>query len=439
MRIHLVAPTRGEAAAVAGKSGLFPPLSLAILAALTPDDVEVRLTDENASPIDWDEPVDLVGITSLTTTSGRAYEIADAFRARGARVVLGGMHASALPAEAAQHADAVAVGEGEFIWPQIVADARAGRLQPRYQAERHHDLAHLPLPRRDLFQRQRYLLPDTLYTTRGCPYGCSFCSVTSFWGRSYRARPVEDVLAEVEAMGRPRLLAFLDDNVAAIPPRAKQLFRALAPYKLSWLGQADLTIARDEELLAALAAGGCKFLLIGIESLSEANLRALGKRTNAVAAYEEAIKRIQGHGIGVFGAFMVGLDDDSEEVFENTLRFAERVRLKGAQFNIPTPWPGTPLHAAVAQEGRLLSTDWARYSSDHVLIAPRRLSAERLQEGHDRLWRQFYSYSSAWRRLGLTGPNLLLSWLVTTYYMENRLSRLLLGALFPLAARVFKA
>ncbi len=438
MKIHLIAPSRIEPLGFKGKASLAPPLNLAILGGLSPADAEVSLTDENATPIDWEQPADLVGITSTTLTAVRAYQIADEFRARGVQVVLGGMHPTALPQEALSHADAVVVGEAEEVWSQVVADARVRRLRPLYRAERFPSLAGLPLPRRDLFRREAYFIPDTLYTTRGCPYGCTFCAVTTFFGGTYRQRPSEDVLAEYEAMGKPRLVAFLDDNVAAHPGRAKRLFRALTPYKMNWLGQADLTIAHDEELLRVLAESGCKALLLGIESLSPTNLGAVGKRTNQVQKYEEAIRRIHAHGIAIFGAFLVGLDDDDAGVFERTLRFAERVRLEGAQFNIPTPYPGTPLYRAVEGEGRILSRNWADYGSDKVVIAPRQMSVAQLQEGHAWLWHEFYSLRSAWRRIGLLHADALMIWVLNVVYRDDWLSHSLLGPLLALAERIYQ-
>ena len=438
MHVHLIAPARIEPLGLKGKASVAPPMALAILAGLSPADVEISLTDENVSSLDWDTPADLVGISSTTRTAPRAYEIADGYRSRGIKVVLGGMHVSALPEEAAAHADAVVVGEAEGLWPQVLADAQAGRLQPLYQAREYPTLAALPLPRRDLFQRERYAIADTLYTTRGCPYGCSFCSVTTFFGGRYRSRPVEDVVAEVEAMGRPGLVGFLDDNIAANPRRAKSLFRALAPYNMSWLGQADLTIARDEELLATLAASGCKMLLIGIETLSATNLDTVGKRPNSPDKYEEAIRRIHAHGIGVFGAFLLGLDDDGEDVFERTLQFARRVHLEGAQFNIPTPYPGTPLYEEMEREGRITNRNWADYSCDQVVFEPRRLSARRLQEGHDWVWREFYSLDSTWERIGLSHPDLLLMWLINLNYRDDWIAHLVLRPLMAVAERVYR-
>lgn len=429
MKVQLVAPFREEMLVSPSIASLAPPTGLAVLAGLTPPEVEVSIVDENLAPVDLNRPSDLVGITTTTQTAPRAYWLADAFRSRGVKVVLGGMHTSVLPEEAGQHADAVVMGEAEEIWPQLLSDLQAGRLRPIYRGQGYPRLAGLPLPRRDLFQRESYVFPDTIYTTRGCPFGCTFCSVTSFFGGTYRSRPVEEVVKEVDGLGGRRLVFFLDDNIAAHTGRAKQLFRALIPYRLAWIGQASMTIARDEELLSLAAASGCLSLFLGIESLSPMNLSAVSKRHNAVEEYEAAIRRIHAHGIAVFGAFIFGLDHDTEDVFELAVRFAQRTRLEGAQFNVLTPYPGTPLMADLEREGRVLTRDWSQYRSDRVVFAPRLMSAQQLQEGHNWAWREFYSLGSIWERVGLSHPRRCLMWALNLNFHDGLLSKVLVDSL----------
>lgn len=439
MKLLLIAPSRKEAWRSRIKRSLAPPLGLAILASLAPPDVEIWLTDENLAPVDFERTADLVGITATTQTASRAYQLADGFRARGVKVVLGGMHPTALPVEAGQHADAVVVGEAEEVWGQLLADLKESRLQPIYRGQGHPQLAGLPAPRRDLFKREGYAFPDTMYTTRGCPNGCTFCSVTSFFGRSYRSRPLEQVQNEVEGLGDGRLVFFVDDNIVADADRAKRLFRALVPYKLAWMGQATITVARDEDLLTAAAASGCFGLFIGFESLSPASLRSVGKRCNVVEEYEEAIKRIHAHGIGVLGAFIFGLDHDTEDVFEVTVRFAQRTHLEGAQFNVLTPYPGTPLMAALEREGRILTREWDQYAANQVVFSPSLMSPQRLQEGHDWAWREFYSLRSIWGRLGLAHPRRLPMWALNLNYRDDLLSRLLFEYLVASGERLVSA
>ena len=255
VKLELIVPATQENIRKRRKT-IIPPLGLAMVAALTPPEVEVSLTDENVTVIDFQKETDLVGITALTVTALRAYEIADKFRAKGAKVVLGGIHPSALPEEASQHADAVVIGEAEGIWPNLIEDFKANKLQRVYKQVKRPSLLNLPIPRRDLFAEGAYYITNTLSTTRGCPYACSFCSVTSFFGHTYRCRPVEEVLKEIETLNQRKLIGFVDDNVVGNPKFAKELFRALIPYKVKWGAQASVTIARDDELLKLAAASG---------------------------------------------------------------------------------------------------------------------------------------------------------------------------------------
>jgi radical SAM superfamily enzyme YgiQ (UPF0313 family) len=222
------------------KKGLIPHLGLAMVAALTPPEVEVSLTDENVAVVDFQKEIDLVGITALTITAQRAYEIADNFRARGAKVILGGAHPSVLPEEASQHADAVVIGEAEGIWPNLINDFKANKLQRVYRQRERPSLVNLPIPRRDLFAKGAYYITNTISATRGCPYSCSFCSVTSLFGHTYRCRPVEEVLKEIETLNQREFIVFVDDNIVGNPKLAKELFRALIPYKIKWVSQASV-------------------------------------------------------------------------------------------------------------------------------------------------------------------------------------------------------
>ncbi len=423
MRVHLVAPAREDASGSRPRAYFAPPLSLAAVAASSPPEVEVSLADENVGPIDLEVDADLVGITAMTQTATHAYQIADIFRARGTKVVLGGIHPSALPEEAGQHADAVVVGEAEWVWPQLLSDLHAGQLQPIYRSDERPALAGLPAPRRDIFKRKSYLLADSVYTTRGCPFGCSFCSVTSFFGGTYRWRPTDEVLTEIAGMPAKPVLFFVDDNIVGHKAHARDLFLGLAPHKLAWIAQASTTIARDEALLSLAAASGCKGIFLGIESLSPANLDAVGKRHNQVAEYEEAIRRIHAHGIAVVGSFIFGFDHDTEDVFETTVRFAQRNRLEAAEFLILTPYPGTPLMASMEQQGRLLTRDWSQYREDTAVFAPKLMSKRTLEEGRAWAWREFYSLGSIWQRIGRSHPRDLLVWALNLNHRDDPISR----------------
>jgi len=392
-----------------------PHLGLAMVAALTPPEVEVSLTDENVTAIDFQKEIDLVGITALTITAKRAYEIADTFRAKRVKVILGGSHPSALPKEASQHADAVVIGEAEGIWENVIEDFNANKLQRIYSQCKQPSLLNLPIPRRDLFTNGAYYFRNTISTTRGCPNACSFCSVTSFFGHTYRCRPVEEILKEIETMNYKKLICFVDDNIVGNPKFAKELFRALVSYKLKWIAQASVTIARDDELLKLAAASGCMSLLIGFETLSQDNLAAMGKRVNVVDKYEKVIRKIHSHGIAIHGFFILGLDEDDEYVFERTVRFAQKMKLESAQFAWPVPYPGTALYESLDKAGRIVTKDWSQYESS-IVFKPKLMSREILQKGHDWVWCEFYSLPSIWRRLGITHRYLLPFWVLNLYY-----------------------
>jgi len=351
VKLELIAPAIPENLQKRKKAPC-PPLGLAMVAAVTPPGVEVSLTDENVTVIDFQKETDLVGISAMTITAQRAYDIADTFRAKGVKVILGGSHPSALPEEASQHADAVVIGEAEGIWPNVIEDFKANKLQRIYSQRERPSLLNLPIPRRDLFADGAYYFRNTISATRGCPFACSYCSVTSFFGHTYRRRPVENILKEIETMKHRKFIGFVDDNIVGNPKFAKELFRAMVPYKIKWAAQASITIARDDELLKLAAESGCITLLIGFETLSQASLAALGKKVNVVDEYETAIRKIHSYGIAIHGFFILGLDGDDENVFERTLRFTQKMRLESAQFAYPVPYPGTALSESLDKAWR---------------------------------------------------------------------------------------
>jgi radical SAM superfamily enzyme YgiQ (UPF0313 family) len=367
----------------------------------------VRLINENLERIDFADTPDLVGITTMTATAARAYEIADRYRELGAKVVLGGIHASMVPAEASEHADSVVVGEAETLWPQVVADADAGRLEPVYRAEGFFDFKRPRFPRREIADPNRYWFPNVLQTARGCPHNCSFCTVTLFNGRRTRMREVDHVLAEVESLPRNgligrKLVAFLDDNIGAKPSRAKELFKALIPMKIMWGSQACVTFANDEELVALAAESGCRLLFIGFESLSPQALAEMRKCHNEVARYENALRVFRRYGILVVGGFILGLDSDDESVFSNTLEFAVRNKMVLAQFGMLSPYPGTRVYRRLLGEGRVEPKFWSDpLWESRAVFEPKNMSRETLCENMYRLGRSFYLYRSMFRCLSL--------------------------------------
>ncbi|OFW56630.1 MAG: hypothetical protein A2Y75_08685 [Candidatus Solincola sediminis] len=387
--------------------GLLAPLGLMYLAAYTPPEVEIHLIDENVERLDFSEVPDLVGITTMTATAPRAYEIADRYRSLGSKVVLGGIHASMLPEEALQHADSVVIGEAEAIWPQVLADAEGGRLEPIYRQETHIDYKWPILPRRDIIDPKRYWSANTVQTSRGCPHNCNFCSVTAFNGRKHRARDIDNVLAEVESLSRTnrfhrKVVPFVDDNIAASPRRAKELFRQLIPMKIRWGSQASITIANDEELVALAAESGCQFLFIGLETMSPEALVEMGKSQNHVGQYDHAMKLLRQYKIHVMGAFVFGFDCDDDRVFAATLDFAMRNKIHIAQFAYLVPYPGTRLYDELLGENRVEPEFWFEPSWDcRVVYEPKNFSARQLSDMTHKVQQDFYSYRSILKRLYL--------------------------------------
>lgn len=385
-----------------------------MLAGLTPADVDVRLIDENVEVTDTNAPADWVAITCMTASAPRAYEIADGFRERGIPVVMGGIHPTVMPEEASAHADAVVVGEAEPIWQEIIRDLAGDRLKPRYENFGLADLKGMPLPRRDLLRGERYLTTNVVQTARGCPNGCSFCSVSSVFGTRYRFRPIPEIIEEVRPL--KGWVGFVDDNIVGSPRRAKELFEALIPLKIRWVGQGDLSMARDPELMSLAVRSGCQAMFVGLESVSQENLRAVSKRPNIGTDMSDAIRKIHRAGIEIIGSFVLGLDGDDTEVFKRTAEFAKRHKLAAAQFSVLTPFPGTAVHRELERDGRIADHDWSHYTMSNVVFTPRNMTARELQEGQKATYRSFYSIQSIARRALTVRGKLLLRLLVNVSY-----------------------
>jgi len=381
------------------KTTAYPGLALPLLAALTPRDVEVGIVDDYREDPLQNRPWDLVAISAMTPQAPRAYQIADAYRARGARVAIGGFHVTLYPEEATRHADAVVVGEGDEVWPNVVEDFRRGKLQPIYKSDQLVDLSKLPAPRYDLIKRYQYQMRVwPVQTTRGCPMGCDFCSVTKVFGRSYRQRPVDNVVRDVRATGS-RYIFFVDDNIAANRAYALELFRALEPLKLLWGCQCNLSVARDEELLEVAYRAGCFSMYVGVESINPESLKSVHKVCNRVEEYRELLGNMARAGIAPMVSMIMGLDGDGPDVFEKTYRFLMDLRIPLAYFFILTPAPGTALFDRLAEEGRLFQTDWSHYGGDEVVFQPAHMSPAELERGFWRLYQRFYSLPAIIRRL----------------------------------------
>lgn len=402
MRITLVYPSVGrkdEKPYV--RAWQMEPLSMAWLAGLTPPDVEIRFYDDRMEPIPFDEPTDLVAISVETFTALRAYRIARQFRARGVRVVLGGYHVTLVPEEALAEADAIVVGEAEPVWRLLVDDVRNGRLQPVYQGDDDHSLRGLR-PRREIFRGKDYLKITLVEFARGCSHRCEFCSISAFHGARQRCRPPRDVAAEMDATGS-REFFIVDDNVAGDRRRARDLCCELAPLGIHWVGQASIHVAQDLELLDLLVKSGCRGLLIGMESLDAANLRAMGKAWNRGSDhYAEKLKRLRDHGLAVYGTFLFGYDNDDYKTVERSVDFALDQKLFLAAFNHLVPFPGTPLYRRLLAEGRLRAQGWwldPEGRIGDVTFQPRKISAEELKQLCLAARRKFYGWGSILRRM----------------------------------------
>ena len=379
-----------------GKAG-FARLNLPTLAALTPKDWEVEILDARVQPVNYNARVDLVGITGFTAEMPSAYEIADNFRKNGVKVVMGGVHVSAMSDEALQHADTVVIGEAELIWDNLLEDFKTGKLKQRYKADNLCDMKNMVIPRRDLLNRKMYSGFNTLQATRGCPFNCDYCAVTAFFGHEFRVRPIDEVIAEIKGFDTKEFF-FMDDNIVGRPKYAKELFQRLIPLKITWGSQASITMAKDPELLNLYARSGGKYAFIGLESLSQKNLESMHKGWNSAKDYKEAIKKIQDAGINVVGSFVFGLDEDDKTVFKTTFDFIMETRMDAAQFHILTPLPGTVTYGILQKQGRIIDRDWAKYHTGEVVFQPKGMTVEELQNGYYWIFRNTYTIKNILKR-----------------------------------------
>ena len=389
-----------------GKAG-FVRLSLPTIAALTPSDWDVEIFDSRTAPVDFNSEIDLVGITAFTAEIPNAYKIADGFRNRGVKVVMGGIHVSALPEETLEHADSVVVGEAEKVWEELVHDFEEGALKSLYHSDELFEMNGVAIPRRDLLDRSIYTSFNSLQATRGCPFNCEYCAVTAFFGNKFRTRPIPDIIKEIKGFDT-REFFFLDDNITGLPGHAKELFKALIPLKRIWGGQASIKIARDEELLSLYAKSGGRYVLIGFETLSEENLRKINKSWNSPDAYKEAIRKIHRAGINIIGSFIFGLDEDDTTVFKRTVDFVMENNIDAAQFHILTPFPGTRLFTALEKEGRITDRDWSKYHTSEVIFRPKGMTADELQHGYWWAYHQTYSLKNMLKRSLRSPQNLVI-------------------------------
>jgi len=376
------------------KYSLFPPLGLATLAAYLDPDVEATIQDEHVQPIDLDDHPDLVVIQVYITNAYRAYRLADHYRARGAYVVLGGLHVTSLPDEAAPHADTIVLGPGEDTFPRFLRDLAAGRPATRYVSTVR-TLEGIPPIRRDLIQRHRYLVPNSIVVSRGCPHHCSFCYKDAFFegGRGFYTQRVDDALAEIARLPG-RHLYFLDDHLLGHVRFARELFRGMRGMGRVFQAAATVDSILRDNVIEEAAAAGLRSLFVGFESLSPRSLQDANKRQNLGRDYQRVTRRLDDLGIMINGSFVFGLDGDDRDVFARTVDWAVQSGITTATFHILTPYPGTAAHTRMAAENRLVTSDWDLYDTRHVVYRPLGLSPEELKAGYDWSYDAFYRWGN---------------------------------------------
>lgn len=375
------------------KYSLFPPLGLATLAAcLNPED-EAELVDDHVETLTTDDHPDLVVIQVYITNAYRAYALADLYRARGCYVVLGGLHVTSLPDEAAAHADTIFLGPGEQTFPAFLADLRRGEPLPRYISTNGRTIEGMPPIRRDLIKRERYLVPNSIVVTRGCPQHCDFCYKDAFFagGRGFYTQRVDEALAEIERLPG-RHLYFLDDHLLGNRRFAEALFEGMRGMGRLFQGAATVDSVLRGDLIERAAEAGLRSLFVGFETFSPQNLKASNKKQNLAQDYAAVTRRLSDLGIMINGSFVFGMDDDGPDVFDRTVEWAVANGVTTATFHIQTPYPGTRLYQTMEAEGRITSRNWDLYDTRHVVCRPARLTPEALKAGYDRAYRDFYTW-----------------------------------------------
>jgi radical SAM superfamily enzyme YgiQ (UPF0313 family) len=418
-----------DANASFGKHVLTPSLALTSIAATTPEHWEVQYWDENL--LDGRPPYapmpEVVGITVHLTFAKRAFELAEWYRRRGSKVVLGGLHVLSCAEECAPYADALAVGDGVQLWPRILADVEAHRLRTRYVATYESDFREDPAPRRSILPRESFLTTTSLIATRGCHNRCGFCYLATDGLRMpYRMREPRQVAAEFVADGQPYGV-FVDNNLGSHREYLRALCAALRPLEKIWSAAVTIDVTDDPSLIREMALAGCTGVFVGLESLTDENLVDARKKTPRAADYARRVRLLHDHGIQVNGSFVLGFDHDRKDVFARTAEWIEENRLECSTFHILTPYPATPLFRQMEAEGRLLHRDWSLYDTAHAVFRPKHMSAEELEQGYGWIYQRLFSHASIWRRRPAdwrsVAPYLAMSYL---YKRSNRFWRLLI-------------
>jgi radical SAM superfamily enzyme YgiQ (UPF0313 family) len=399
---------------------LYSPLAglLAVAGAIPRDRYEVVLTDENIESIDYDLETDLVGISAMTCYVNRGYEIADAFRARGVPVVMGGVHPSFMPQEALKHCDAVVIGEVELVLDKLLDDLERGEMRGTYKSDRLHPMKNLPMPRYDLIKKNRYVNRTFVQTSRGCHQGCTFCAEPLMNGLKFRYRPVEEVLREVESCGS-RMISINDADFFGTAERPKEVMRALKGRGIHWQAGVTSKLAQDDRMLELAAESGCTLLSIGFESITRSTLTSVHKHVNRPETFVSLVEKVHSYGIMVFGLFMFGFDGDDGSVFEETARFNIGANYDACAYSVLTPYPGTLTWYEMKKADRIVSFDWSKYDQANVVYRPAQMSGDELRLGQSFAYETFYAPSSIARRFPLRGGRSRLQWSIYNLFMKK--------------------
>ncbi|MBF0443159.1 MAG: radical SAM protein [Oligoflexales bacterium] len=393
------------------------PLTATTLASLVPLELgaDITVVDESVSKIPFGREFDIVGISVMTGTSKRAYELARIFREKGSMVVLGGVHVTLLPDEAKKHADSIVVGFAEQEWPRLLRDFAAGRLKQVYEGK-DVNLENLPIPRRDLQKKIGYMAPNTVYATRGCRLRCEFCSVPAA-NFGWHKRPIPDVIREIKAIKSQRFV-FNDVHMTDDPDYAKELCRALIPLNKKWGGLASTKVAKDDELLDLLYKSGCSYLLLGFESVDNKALEGINKRINDFSEYKMVVEKLHEKKIIIQGCFVLGMDGEEPDIFRRTVEIVNDLRIDIPRYAFFTPYPETDAFRRLEREGRLLHKNWKYYDTQHVVFRPDRMTPQQLEDGFKWAVRETFKISSIRKRLKGSGSNFYISFVGNLAYRK---------------------